>query len=861
MMASVGELPAGIVTFVFSDIEGSTRLFHRIGDRYPRLLGRHNRILRDTWRAGGGAEVKTEGDSFFVAFADAAAALDACAAGQAALGAEPWPPDAVIRVRMGVHCGLAYPREGDYIAYAVHQAARVVAVGHGGQIVVSDDVASRGLPTVPLSLRRLGAFRLRDFDGPVDLHQVVGPGLPDDFPPLRTPPAEQHNLVRPVTPLIGQENALNELSSLVTAHRLVSVVGPGGLGKTRLAIEWGIAHATEWRDGIWFADLTAVTDPHAIPEALVAATAAPTEGDGDLWQAVVDHLRERRCALIVDNCEHLLTDVARRVDALLAGCPGVHVVATSRESLGLRSERIWRPEPLVASGAAIELFSQRAGIEPDDATRDSIQELCERLDGLPLAIELAAARAEVISPAEILRRLDSHPNLIASRDPTLDPRHRALQELIDWSYRLLSAAEQAGLASLAVFAGGFDLDAAVAAIANDDIAAYDAAELVWSLLGKSLLVHDTAGGATRYRMLMTVRAFARQHLEESGLLPAIAARTARHFLATLGPQIQKIDPAVVFARSRELDNLRSLLADVAPNEPACGQELAKTILVEVRAINATEALAVGHRYLEQLTEATPQRVGLLLAVALVAIDGVDRLDDAEALLDEAEALATTCPLPLWADGQIEQVRGLLLISRGASAAGLDVVRAGLGRVTTSRGRARLYNVAGMAAAEAGDGEGAMVSFEEAAALDLEDSALESASIDLANVAEVALRLGDGTRAAARQLESLDLALALGLRQEASSAWIVASRLADSDGDHETAVWLQAAADALLEVLGIRLYPSDRALCDAVLERGRTAVGNDRFTELTERGRLAHADEVVSRARPVLIAKAGGLVVG
>jgi hypothetical protein len=329
----------------------------------------------------------------------------------------------------------------------------------------------------------------------------------------------------------------------------------------------------------------------------------------------------------------------------------------------------------------------------------------------------------------------------------------------------------------------------------------------------------------------------------------------------LGPQIQKIDPALVSARARELDNLRSLLGDVAPNEPGCAQELAKAILTDVRAVNATEALAVGHRYLEQLTEPTPQRVGLLLAVALLAIDGVDRRDDAQALVDEAEALAVTHSVPLWADGQIEQVRGLLLISRGASAVALEVVRAGLSRVTTSRGRARLYNVAGLAAAEAGDGEGAMAAFEDAAALDVEDGALESASIDLANVAEAALRLGDGARAAARQLESLDLALALGFRQEVSSAWIVASRLADSDGDHQTAVWLQAAADALLEVLGIRLYPSDRALCDAVLDRGRTAVGNDRFAELTEQGRSAHADEVVSRARPVLIAKAGGLVVG
>jgi predicted ATPase len=686
---------------------------------------------------------------------------------------------------------------------------------------------------------------------------VVGPDLSGDFPPLRTPPADHHNLVRPTTPLVGRVAALEELSNLVAAHRLVSVVGPGGLGKTRIVIDWGIAHAPEWPDGVWFVDLTTVSDAHAIPEALVAATAAPTDRAGDLWQAVVGYLRERHCAVIVDNCEHVLDEVARRVDALLAACPGIHVVTTTRESLGLRGERVWRLAPLPARGAATELFCQRAGIEPDDAALVAIEELCQRLDGLPLAIELAAARAEVLVPEEILRRLDRHPNLIASRDPTIEPRHRALQELIDWSYRLLNDAEQAALARLAVFAGGFDLDAAVASIVDDDVAAYEAAELVWSLLGKSLLVQDAVGGTTRYRMLMTVRAFAREHLETSGGLADVATRTARHYLATLGPQIHKVDAALVSARARELDNLRALLTDVVPNDPFCAQELACTIVQEVGVVNAKEALAVGHRYLAQLPEPTPQRVALLVKVGLIAVDGVHQLDVAEALVSEAETLSAACPPPSWADGEIEQLRGLLLMSRGDLAAAVRVARDGFDRVRTPRGRARLRNVAGLAALEAHDDAGAIAAFEDAAALDFEDGALGAASVDLGNLAELALRVGDVTRAAARQLESLELALALGSRKELSSAMIIAARVAGGDGDYETALWLQAAADALLDLLGLRLYHSDRALCDAVIEHGRAALGEERFAELTEEGSLAHQDEVVARARSVLVGKAAG----
>ena len=273
MVRTAGALPSGLVTFVFTDIEASTQLFRRIGDRYPPLLERHQEILRAAWTAWGGCEVKTEGDSFFVAFSDATAAIEACAQAQRDLTSEPWPADAVIRVRMGVHTGLASPHGDDYIALAVHQAARVVDAGHGGQIVVSAETAERAERCEPATLASLGRYRVRDFDDPVELFQVAAPDLPAEFPPLRVLPADRHNLVGAPTTIVGRDDDLRALADLVAASRLVSVVGPGGLGKTRLVTEYGIRCATDWDHGVWFVDLAPLSDP-----ALVARTVADAVG-------------------------------------------------------------------------------------------------------------------------------------------------------------------------------------------------------------------------------------------------------------------------------------------------------------------------------------------------------------------------------------------------------------------------------------------------------------------------------------------------------------------------------------------------------------------------------------------------------
>jgi predicted ATPase/class 3 adenylate cyclase len=847
-----GTFPSGLVTFVFTDIVASTQLLRRIGDRYSPLLERHCEILRLAWRSWGGREVKTDGDSFFVAFADPVAAIAACAQGQRDLTSEPWPADAPIRVRMGLHTGLASPHGHDYIALAVHQAARVVDAGHGGQIVVSAETAQRAGDAGPWILTTLGRYRVRDFDEPVELFQVTGPDLPDGFAPLRVLPADRHNLVRAPTTIVGRDDDLDALAELVAAARLVSVVGPGGLGKTRLVTEFGLRAASAWEHGIWFVDLAPLSDPALIPQAVADAIAAPAHDDGDALAAVLEHLRDRHAALILDNCEHLTAAVARHVDALLRACPQVQVVTTSREPIGLRGERIWRLAPLAADDAAVRLFCDRAGLTGplDESRRTTVVELCRLLDGLPLAIELAAARCDVLDPAEILARLGRQPTLLRSDDPTLSARQRSLDDTISWSHELLGADEQLAFRRLGVFAAGFGLEAPTAAIAGDDIDPYDVPELVWSLVSKSLVATEPAAGSTRYRMLDTVRAFAHRRLVRTGELAEVATRLGRHYVDSFGPQQQKSDAHLIAERSRESDNMRALVSIVAPHDEELAQLLACTIVVSQRRDSPRAGGDEGIRLLHQLTARTPTRVALLVHVVVLSIDQ-GLIDVATELLDEAELLAADVGAPPWVDGRIDQFRGIIAVHRGDIDGARSLAHAALGRTTSALGRSRVLNVLCMATCEQGGYDEAR----EAALGSLEISTLlgniEACAVDLGNLAEIEMLAGNHHAAARRQLECLDLALELGALREVVSAWVIAARLASLSDDWAAATHLQSAADTTMARIGLSLYPMDRAVCDELLAAALARIGSSRFDAELERGRTLSVTDATGEARHVL----------
>ncbi len=849
---TAGALPSGLVTFVFTDIEASTQLLRRIGDRYPPLLERHQEILRAAWTAWGGCEVKTDGDSFFVAFSVAMAAIEACAQAQRDLTAEPWPADAVIRVRIGVHSGIASPHGDDYIALAVHQAARVVDAGHGGQIVVSAETAEQVSGATRQTLVPLGRYRVRDFDDPVELFQVAAPDVPAQFPPLRVLPADRHNLVGAPTTIVGRADDLRALADLVAGSRLVSVVGPGGLGKTRLVTEYGIRCATDWEHGVWFVDLAPIRDPALVARTVADAVAAPESVDRDVLATVLHHLRDRRALLIMDNCEHLTVGVARHVDDLLRACPGVQVVATSREPLGLRGERIWRLASLASDDAAVQLFCDRAGLTstPDDSLRATVVELCRLLDRLPLAIELAAARCDVLAPAEILARLGGQPTLLRSDDPTISARQRSLDDTISWSHELLSADEQIAFRRLGVFAAGFGLEASTAAVADDDIDPYDVPELVWSLVSKSLVVSEPAAGSTRYRMLDTVRAYAQRRLARSGELAPVAVRLGRFYVDSYGPQLEKADAELLAGRARETDNVRALIPMVTAHDEELAQHLACTVVVSHRRDAPRTSGDEGLRFLDQLTARTPIRAALLLEVVMLAVDQ-GLIEVAADLLDEAALLAADVGSPPWVDGRIDQLRGVVAIHRGDLEDARSIARAALARTPSPVARSRLLNVLCMAASEASGfdeaREAALGSLEIATRL----GNIETCAVDLGNLAELELLAGNPHTAARHQLECLAIALELGSLREVTSSWVVAARLAAMSGDWETATRLQSASDVTMARIGLSLYPMDRAVCDELLAEAPTHTGSSQFDTQREIGRSLAVTDATDEAQRVL----------
>ena len=489
-------LPTGTVTLLFTDIEGSTRLLERLGDGYADILAGHRRVLREAFERHGGVEVGTEGDSFFVAFPSASGALAAARDGQEALAASD------VRVRMGMHTGEPLVHDDNYVGMDVHRAARVAAAGHGGQILFTE--ATRALVGSD-DIRDLGIHRLKDI-GELRLYQSGH----EDFPPLRS--AVAGNLPSPATPLLGREAELATLVSIVRDEgaRLVTLVGPGGIGKTRLAIELGRELLDWFVDGVWFVDLGAVTDSERF-EPSVAIAVGATDG-------LDAHLRDRRSLLILDNFEQLVA-AADRVAQLLASCPGIACVVTSREALHLRDERDIPVEPL-AEDASIELFRDRArAVSPSsDADTDLLARLCERLDHMPLAIELAAARTKVIDPSQLFERLDQRLPLLTGGPRDAPERQRTLRSTIEWSHDLLDEPEQQLFARLGVFVGGWSLEAA------EDVGEADL-DTLQALAGKSLISSDRG----RFRMLETIREFAVERLEASEGAEEIRGRHARHF--------------------------------------------------------------------------------------------------------------------------------------------------------------------------------------------------------------------------------------------------------------------------------------------------------------------------------------------
>jgi predicted ATPase len=866
-MHGVPSLPSGIVTFVFTDIEQSTRLLRRLGPEYPEALDHHFALLRRAWSGRDGHEVDAVGDSDFVVFEDAAQAVEACADAQRLLAQEEWPVNNAVRVRIGVHSGLASPRGNTYVALAVHQAVRVMSAAHGGQVLVSRDTVDRVPPLPDVDLVPKGRFRVRDFEDPVSLFEVSGEGLPRGFPAIRAVPADGHNLVAPPSPFVGRESELKEVALVAKPGHLVTLTGTGGVGKTRLATEVGLHIASEWPDGVWLVDLGSIQEDAQIAAAIGDAIGAPGHG-GDRWRDVLQNLRDRRALIVLDGCEPFAAAAARLVDELLGECPGCGVMATSRVPLGLGYEVTRRVGTLplpgpgavsaadLSTSAAVELFVDRArsarhDIVVDESTAPIIRAICERLDGLPLALELAAARLGVLTLKQVYDGLADRFQLLRSHNPTMHERQRTMEALLEWSNRLLGNAEQACLRRLAVFGASFSIQAAVAPVASgNEVTAYAVPELVWSLVDSSLVVADLTANDTRYRLLESVRAFARERLEEHEETQATAERLASWYLARIGLESSR-GPGWVSETGVELANLRALVPLVDAEQ---GQVLAVTI---GRFLDATGSFLEGidelTRYGAELPQLTPTRISLLTCLADLYLRTGDVVA-AERVLDEADVVGREVGAPAsWDDVGLERSRGDLACRRGENDAAIEAARRTLSRDLSARGRARMYNQLGIAALAAGDVDTAREAFagELQAYERLGDQAFQASSHG--NLAEAALRRGDSVDAARHQSASLELALELGNPAVVAFSMIVAARLTAQREDWATAATLHAHAEGLLRQTGLALYDDDRQLSDTMLEAAHAHLGDDAYAVALAAGRALDLPDAADLAQRVLAA--------
>ncbi|MGO9104158.1 MAG: ATP-binding protein [Mycobacterium sp.] len=523
MMAAA---PTGVVTFLFTDVEGSTRRWEADAQAMRVALVVHDKVLRTAIEAYDGFLFSHTGDGFVAAFASPMSAVNAAIDAQRELQ---------LPVRMGLATGEAELRDGDYFGTVLNRAARVMAAGHGGQILLADSTA--GLLS-GVDLIDLGPRRLRDLPTPVGVFQVRAPGLRAEFPPLRALDTSPGNLRRAATSFIGRASEVAEVEAALRAHRLVTLTGVGGVGKTRLATEVAARLGDGFPDGVWFFELAAVTDPAAIPDAVAAVLGITQQPGKTVSESVAAALEGRVRLLVIDNCEHVLNSAADLIEAILAHSATVRVLATSREGLGVPDEQVWPVRSLdAASGvdsAAVSLFVERAqGIAPGFSMLDgdeaaAVTEICQRLDGIPLAIELAASRMASMTASEMRDRLDHRFRLLVGSRRGLE-RHHTLRHAVAWSYDLLDDTEKTVLDRCSVFAGGFDLQSACALAGSDDLDEYAILEVLDALVRKSLLVADRSAGRTRFSMLETIRQFAEEQLVASGVADEARTAHARYF--------------------------------------------------------------------------------------------------------------------------------------------------------------------------------------------------------------------------------------------------------------------------------------------------------------------------------------------
>lgn len=593
-------LSSSAITFLFTDVEGSTRLWEEHPEAMGQALARHDAILRSAIEGEGGVVFKALGDAFYAVFPEAGRALAAALEAQLALHKEPWPsPLPGLRVRMALNTGAAEERGGDYFGPPLNRVARLLSAAHGGQILISQATSDLILAVLSDGVRllELGEHRLKDLSRPEHIFQVAHPELPSEFGPLRSLEAFVHNLPIQMTSFVGREREIATVRELLEQNRLLTVTGTAGCGKTRLVLQVAADMVDRWPHGVWLVDLASLADPVLVPQTIASILGVREEPGRRLQDTLVDFLRQKSLLLLMDNCEHLLAACAELAMTLLQKCPQVRVLASSREGLGVPGEQVYQlapfalpdPERLpplaeLVQHEAIRLFSERALLsqprfELSEENAAAVAQICHRLDGIPLAIELAAARVKVLPVQQIAERLHDRFRLLTGGSRTALPRQQTLRAAVDWSFDLLSEPERALLRRLSVFSGGWTLEAMEAICSGDEVDEYEVLDLLSHLVDKSLVMAKVGiAEETPYRLLLTVRHYGHDRLLEAGEMETVRDRHRDWFLGLAREaeaQLQGARQGDWFnLLEADHDNLRAALEWSLAGAPESGLQMA-----------------------------------------------------------------------------------------------------------------------------------------------------------------------------------------------------------------------------------------------------------------------------------------------
>jgi len=911
-------LPSGTVTFLFSDIEGSTQPWESRRDAMQDALARHDALIRANIMDHEGVVFKTVGDAFCAVFPTAPSAVAAALGCQRTLVKEDWSAVDGLSVRMAVHTGDAHERDGDFFGPALNRVARLLAIGHGGQVLVSGvaaELAQSGLPS-EVVLRDLGMHRLRDLAHPEQVFQLNAPDLPSEFPALRSLESLPNNLPLQVTSFVGRDAELSEIKNVLTKTRLLTLFGAGGVGKTRAAVQLGADLLDSYPEGVWFADLSSISDPELVPAALASALNLQESSDKSAAQTLVAAIKNNQMLVILDSCEHVVAAAAKLADTLLHGCPKLKVVATSREALGIGGEAVHRMpslacpqsnEHIAAQAAmqygAIALFAERARaadskFQLTDENVPIVADICRRLDGIALAIELAAPRVKVLNLKTLAERLNERFRILTGGSRTALPRQQTMRALIDWSYDLLSQKEQQLFRMSAVFAGGWTLEAASAVCAVGDVEDFEVLDQLAALVDKSLVQVEFSESSQRYRLLESTRQYGVEKLssagERSGALrrhaeyfAEIASAAARAFISTptyalrsqLEPELDNFRTALTWSLGEKADAALGqrlagdlLLCPLATFDPPEGKRWAEIALATVdsaTSLDVTGALWLGFALCEGALQrhraaaeagtralAAYESLGDPLQAARArsalarALAFTGRMTEAKPLVQKALAEFRAANVPKML-GDCLETAGTAAVIDNDIAASRAYYREALPIVQAAGDERKVAVILANKAEtefQAGNLEEALQLIAQALALDRARRNWRSVANDLSNQAAYLTASQRNGEARSAALEAVQIAF--DGRLESLTAWLVQHLAAASysSGDKATAARLLGWVDGRVKTVEAEREYTEQQEYEKLMATMRLDFGESQLKELFEEGRLWKEEQAIAEAQ-------------